>query len=134
MKILLMVIFPTILYTQNHKLSDLFVRSTTNITSCDSLIQFCLNEKTPQQIAYLGAGFMLKSRHSRKLKYFKEGKKILEEIIKKYPSFVELRWIRYCIQMNSPKILNYKQNIENDKSIIETSGSKYQKKIIELYE
>ena len=134
MKILLMIIFPTILYAQNHKLSDLFERSTTNIASCDSLIQFCLNEKTPQQIAYLGAGFMLKSRHSRKLKHFKEGKKILEEIIKKYPSFVEFRWIRYCVQTNTPKILNYKQHLSEDKAMIEKNGNHYQKNILKVYD
>ena len=134
MKIILLIILPTISYAQHYKLNELFERSATNTASCDSLIQFCLEEKNPQQIAYLGAGLMLKSKHLKNLKYFKKGKKKLEEIIEKNPSFVEFRWIRYCIQTNTPKILNYKQHLSIDKAIIQQNGNSNQKNILKLYD
>tara|TARA_B100001250_G_C19257623_1_gene553509 strand:+ start:199 stop:588 length:390 start_codon:yes stop_codon:yes gene_type:complete len=125
-----MILFPLFIQGQNVDFSKLLERSTNNITSCDSLMNFCINEDDPRKIAYLGAGLMLKSKYSRKLKYFKKGKNKLDDIINKYPNFVEFRWIRYCIQKNTPRLLNYKQNIEIDKSIIQQNGTSYQKKIL----
>ena len=76
----------------------------------------------------------VKIKHSRKLKLFKKGKNKLNDIINKNPNIVEFRWIRYCIQSNTPKILNYKQHIEIDKAMIEQNGNRRQKKILKAYD
>ena len=134
MKYIIMILFPLFIQGQNVDFSKLLERSTNNITSCDSLMNFCINEDDPRKIAYLGAGLMLKSKYSRKLKYFKKGKNKLDDIINKYPNFVELRWIRYCIQTNTPKILNYKQHLSEDKAMIQKNGNHNQKNILKAYD
>ena len=134
MKKMIIFLCPLLIHTQNIDLSKLFERSTNNISSCDSLINYCLNEDHPLKTAYLSAGLMLKSKHSRKLKFFKKGKNKLNDIINKNPNIVEFRWIRYCIQSNTPKILNYKQHIEIDKAMIEKNGTGRQKNILKAYD
>ena len=134
MKYIIILLCPLFTLAQNIDLSKLFERSTNNIASCDSLINFCISEDNPRQTAYLSAGLMLKSKHSRKLKFFKKGKNKLNDIINKNPNFVEFRWIRYCIQSNTPKILNYKQHLEIDKAMIEQNGTRQQKNILKAYD
>lgn len=134
MKNIIIFLCPFLMYAQSTELIQLFERSTNNISSCDSLINYCLNEDHPRKTAYLSAGLMLKSKHSRKLKLFKKGKNKLNDIINKYPNFVEFRWIRYCIQTNTPKILNYKQHLAIDKAMIKQNGTHHQKNILKEHD
>ena len=129
-----LLLLPLCLLGQKIEYQKLFQRANLNIESCDSLVKYCESETTATGMAYYAAGLMLKSKHERKLKYFKIGRQKLEEIISKYPNFVELRWIRYCIQTNTPKILNYKQHVDIDKQLILKLGSEFQKNLINKYD
>ena len=56
-----------------------------------------------------------------KISNFKIGASFIEESIKNDPKSAELRFLRYLIQVKSPKIVSYKNNIEKDKAFIEKS-------------
>lgn len=72
--------------------------------------------------AYKGAAIALKAKFAKDRKakkaLFIEGVKLLESAIKSEPNNVEIRLIRLSIQENTPKILNYKGNINEDKKLI----------------
>jgi hypothetical protein len=59
-----------------------------------------------------------------KLKSFKEGVRMLEQEIKLHPNLVELRFLRLTLQENTPKILNYKDNINEDVKAISQGYAK----------
>jgi len=70
-------------------------------------------------IAYKGASIALKAKYAQTLKEkkegFIEGISYLEFAIQKEPNAVEPRFIRLGIQENTPKILKYKDQINEDK-------------------
>lgn len=49
---------------------------------------------------------------------FKESKQLLEELISENFDEVELRYIRYAIQRQAPKILGYYKNIAGDMQVL----------------
>ncbi|MGG8495009.1 hypothetical protein ACQY1Q_01220 [Tenacibaculum sp. TC6] len=54
----------------------------------------------------------------KKLSVFNQGKKKMEQLINKHPDNADLRYVRLVIQENIPSLLNYKKNIEEDKSFL----------------
>lgn len=80
------------------------------------------NETSSEIKALKGALLMRKagllSNAGEKLRTFKEGRLLLEEVIKNEPSNPEYRFLRLTIQERCPKILGYKSNIEQDKTIL----------------
>lgn len=71
-----------------------------------------------------------------KLAHFNKGKNMLEEAIKSAPDNAELRFYRYCTQLNAPRILNYSQNLLEDRLILLRfleAESKNKKKDLDLY-
>lgn len=72
--------------------------------------------------AYKGAAIALKAKFAKDRKakkaLFIEGVKLIESSIKTESNNVEMRLIRLSIQENTPKILNYKGNITEDKKLI----------------
>lgn len=73
-------------------------------------------------LAYLGGLQTIWANHVfspiSKLNTFKEGKKNIEQAIKKEPDNVELRFIRLSVQKNAPSFLGYKSNINEDAEFI----------------
>lgn len=90
-------------------------------------------------LAYLGALQTIWANHVfspvSKLGTFKEGKKNIEQAIKKEPDNVELRFIRLSVQKNAPSFLGYKSNINEDTEFIKENrhqnGSEILQKNIE---
>lgn len=70
-------------------------------------------------IAYKGAAIALKAKYAIGIKNkkdeFIEGVTYIEFAIEKEPNAIEPRFIRLGIQENTPKILKYKDAIEEDK-------------------
>lgn len=97
--------------------AEVFFNKTTEIKSTD-----------PVLMGYKGIAFTLKAKFekelSKKKSNFKTGAEILEESIQKAPENIELRALRMSVQENSPKILNYNKNIQEDKNIIISNFSK----------
>lgn len=73
-------------------------------------------------LAYLGGLQTIWANHLfspiSKFHTFKEGKKNIEQAIKKEPDNVELRFIRLSVQKNAPSFLRYKSNINEDTEFI----------------
>lgn len=90
--------------------------------------------------AYQAAGTCMMANYVSsavsKLKYFKAGKKDLEELILKGKE-VENVYLRLLLQLNVPRLLNYRKNIEEDMAYLESSLAKapidvsYKKTMIE---
>lgn len=131
---LIFYFFPLFVFSQNLDLNMLFERAVINKFSCDSLIDYCSKEKNLKQKAYLGAGLMLKAKHVNssfsKFSFFKKGQRILNDVINKNPKFVEFRWLRYCLQKNAPKFLNYNKNMYEDSLFIRQNGNGQQKRVL----
>ena len=123
MRLIFLFLFPTFIFSQSFELNKIFERAVLNQVSCDSLINYCSKEKNLQEKAYLGAGLILKAKHANspfsKYSFFKKGSGKLDDVIKKSPNFAEFRWLRYCLQKNAPKFLNYNKNLLEDKVFLE---------------
>ena len=80
------------------------------------------NKDNKVLLAYKGASIALKAKYAKQIKQkkslFIEGSKMLENALKSDPNNLEIRLIRLSIQENSPKILNYKSNIDEDKKLL----------------
>lgn len=80
------------------------------------------NSENEVLVAYKGAAIAMKARYAKQIKekkmLFIQGIKFVESAVKKEPKNLEIRLIRISIQENSPKILNYKSNISEDKNLI----------------
>ena len=73
-------------------------------------------------IAYKGAIATLKAKYAKGVKhkkeYFKAGKELLESAVAGDPGNIEIRCLRLSVQENAPKIVGYKEHIEEDKKFI----------------
>jgi|LakMenE18May11ns_1017448.scaffolds.fasta_scaffold9959532_9 hypothetical protein len=72
--------------------------------------------------AYNAAGTMIGAKFEgnpfKKIKDFSKGKNALEEVIEANPENPEFRFIRLAVQLNIPKLLNYRDNIKEDTTLI----------------
>ncbi len=97
--------------------AEMFFNKTSQVTSTDPVI-----------MGYKGIAFTLKAKFEKELakkkSNFKKGAEMLEESIQKAPENIELRALRMSVQENSPKILNYNKNLQQDKSLIISNFSK----------
>ncbi len=79
-------------------------------------------EDSKTLLAYKGAAGTLQAKYAKtigdKKKYFLEGASLVEQAVTAEPSNIEIRLIRLSIQENTPKILNYRKNIAEDKTFI----------------
>lgn len=86
-----------------------------------SLTKVTKNDKV-ELVAYKGAAIALIAKHAKTLKAkkegFIEGVTLVEYAITKSPNNIEARFIRLGIQENTPKLLKYKGNINEDKLFI----------------
>ena len=53
-----------------------------------------------------------------KIKYFRSGRNMLEQSILEDVTSIELHYLRFCVQTNTPFFMNYSSNIEDDKRFI----------------
>ena len=81
------------------------------------------NENSPTIMGYKAMSYFMMSKHVlnpyNKLMYFKKGKLCIDKAIVLDANNVELLYLRYCVQINVPKFLNYHNNISIDKKKIE---------------
>lgn len=90
--------------------------------------EYFLNKKEkisyPELEGYRAVVWFLKAKDFynpyRKYEAFVEGKKQLELLIQRYPSNIELHFLRLTIQDNLPVFLGYNDQIDIDKKFIKT--------------
>ena len=126
-KIIIFILLANINYvfSQDVKhIRELYLTSYNNKSTCDSLSSYLnlFDNKDNTIDAYIGANNLLISKFSKniikKFKYFEEGKKLIEQAIKNDPKNIEIIFIRYLNQINSPWFLNYNQNLGEDRDFL----------------
>jgi hypothetical protein len=79
-------------------------------------------DNEPLMFAYKGAAHMMMAKHVinpfSKMSHFNKGKKIYTAAIDADPNNLELRFLRFSVQSEAPGFLGYKQNVEEDKSLL----------------
>lgn len=74
-------------------------------------------------LGYKGAVELGMARHDsnpfKKMSFFSDGKKHLEEAIAKDHDNIELRFLRLTIQVHLPAFLGYSENVESDKAFVQ---------------
>lgn len=100
-----------------------YMLATTDKDVCEAMIKQLTNHKNqPLHIAYLGAYQSIWANHVinpiSKLSTFKKGKTNLENAISQDNNNIEIRFLRYSIQKNVPKFLNYYQALQADRIYI----------------
>jgi hypothetical protein len=94
-------------------------------SSCKKLLLMLTsyNEKNNTLLAgYKGAATMIMAKHCfspiSKLSYFSKGKNLLEQSINADKYNIELRFLRFALQINIPFFLGYKGAINSDKAFL----------------
>ncbi|MFT5165382.1 MAG: hypothetical protein ACI8P3_000607 [Saprospiraceae bacterium] len=97
------------------------------ISSAQQLEQFIQDLKgiaCEEAQPYLASAIMQKAEYAfmptSKLKYFNQGKKLLEKFIQANPNNLEARYVRVLVQSKAPSILGYKDNIKLDIEFIKS--------------
>jgi len=94
----------------------------TKVDAFYKLLSKVTKEDNSTLVAYKGAAISLMGKQAKKIKekkeLFIEGVSYIEFAIKKSPKNIEIHFIRLGIQENTPKLLKYKSNIEEDKNYI----------------
>jgi hypothetical protein len=104
----------------------LYPKSGNNKEVCKKLYDMLaqIDEKNQNLLlGYKGAVMAEMAKHSKeapqKLKFFKEGKRKLDQAIINDFENIELRFLRLSIQLHTPEILHYNGQISGDRAYIE---------------
>ncbi|MCL5246975.1 hypothetical protein M4I21_14230 [Cellulophaga sp. 20_2_10] len=95
------------------------------IKTKEDLKKFIANTKETscsRATPYIASCTMKKAEYTiwpfKKLAYFNEGKKSLEDYIKQHPKDIEAKYVRLLVQTNIPDFLGYNTRIAADKKFI----------------
>lgn len=108
-----------------NELRKLYIEALNNEVECQKL--FKITEESILEdniIAYsyhaISKILISKFAHNPLFKYseFISGKEMLEKAISLDPNNLELRFLRYCVQINTPIFLNYNEDLESDSLFI----------------
>jgi hypothetical protein len=101
---------------------DTYEKAVYNAQVANDLLEKLNSTNNNTLLGYKGTITMMMAKHVfspyKKLNYFKTGKDILEQALQKEPLNIELRYLRFSIQSNSPKFLDYHSNLFNDKAFL----------------
>jgi hypothetical protein len=89
----------------------------TNENDLDSILSYQTDKSSFIANAYFGAALAMKAQYpflpTKKLSYFSDGKNLIEKSINE-KQVIENTYLRLLIQLNSPKILGYYDDIQKD--------------------
>lgn len=104
------------------KARELYNKSPFDIKACEEQIAFTNNEDHIILKAYFATATIVGTKYInnpfKRIAPFKLGKEMLEELISENFDEIELRFMRYSIQRQAPKMLGYYRNIEMDKKTL----------------
>lgn len=123
----LFLFFSLLMAAQNQNIDWIrknYQKSVTDKKSCEQmLLKFKKEDNSGIRLAYLGALQSIWAKHTRnpieKLKFFKKGTQNIDQYIRQQPDNLEARLIRYSIQTQSPAFLGYRDQIEEDKKLLQ---------------
>ncbi len=132
--VLLFLLFSTSVFSQVINVEEarkLYAKSGENKEVCKKLHEKLaeIDEKNQNLLlGYKGAVLAEMAKHEKeapkKLKFFKEGKRKLEQAILNDLENIELRFLRLSIQLHTPDALRYKGQIASDKEFIQSNLAK----------
>ena len=95
------------------------------------------NSKEPVYLGFLAVGKFFMAKHAfnplKKMSYFNEGKKLMENSLKAEPGNLEVRLMRLITQESVPKILGYSQNISEDRTYLTRSYKNTEDEDLKIY-
>lgn len=103
---------------------ELYVKASTDEEVHSKLVSTLepVEQGSPILFGYKAAAHMMSAQYTynpySKYRYFKEGRSMIESVIRSHPNDVELRYLRLSIQLNLPEMLNYSENINEDKNFL----------------
>jgi len=104
---------------------DLYYKANENKKAAErfyNTMQAMADNEQPLFAGYRGVATMMRAKYGidpfYKLSCFNRGKALLEQAIEQDPQNVELRFLRYCVQCQVPRILMYYDALGADKSAI----------------
>jgi hypothetical protein len=104
------------------RIRTLFNTAHLDKNDCNELIQLTVNSSNEVERAYLAAGLMVSSKYLinpfKISKIFNEGKVQLEDLVSENFEEAEIRFLRYSIQLNTPKFIGYSKNIDEDRLVL----------------
>jgi transposase-like protein len=104
---------------QLYKVADL---SQENATFLHDKLENITKSDEKVLVAYKGAVTSMTAKYEKNVKLKKEvfevGVNLLEFAITSDPDNIEIRFVRMSVQQNSPKILNYHKEVDEDKKYI----------------
>jgi len=93
-----------------------------NAAEIETQLNLVKEQSTEENIAYEGTLLMKKAgfagKPKEKLKLFKAGRSKLESSISNNSENIEYRFLRLIIQEHAPKIVKYRNNLEEDSQLI----------------
>ena len=114
------------------KLRETYMLSQNDVKNCKQLHDLskdCNSDLYPVEFSYniisnlMECNFIINP--FIKYKKFKESTQQLDSIIYLNPKYIEIRFLRYLVQLNSPVFLGYRTNLDNDYKLI-MSNIKYE--------
>lgn len=112
----------------NEQLRNRYASLANNANLCKNTINELTGELQPLQQAYLGASQTIWAKHAfsplTKLKSFKKGTKNIDAAVQKSPNDIEIRMLRYSVQLNAPSFLGYNHNLKQDKQFLQHNKGK----------
>lgn len=111
-----------------HKVRALYGKAATEESDCKKLLSLLpayddANNETLK--AYRASATMLSAQYAwspmTKMSYFKDGREHLQKAVKSDPSNIEIRYLRFTIQTESPSFLGYNDEIPEDKKMLLSS-------------
>ena len=104
---------------------SLYLNAAADETACNKLIGLLSQngiESNSLLLGYKGCVTMMKAKYGfnpfSKFSYFKKGKSLLEKAIDHDAQNIELRYLRFTVQINAPGFLGYRKNIPEDKTFL----------------
>ncbi|MDI9342237.1 MAG: hypothetical protein QM534_16805 [Sediminibacterium sp.] len=89
---------------------------------CEQLIHLTENKNLPVIQAYHAAATMVYSKYFinpfKATQLFNTGKTLLEDLISENYDDIELHYLRYTIQLNTPIFLGYNKSIPEDRKLL----------------
>ena len=107
------------------EIREIFYQATQSSEAADLLNTILTDNVISKDITlqgYKGISLMLLAKYTlnpyKKLYYFNQGKIALDNAIREQVENIELRYLRYTVQLKAPQFLNYEYALSNDLNFI----------------
>ncbi len=95
------------------------------------------DSKEPIYIGFLAVGKFFMAKHAynplKKISYFNDGKKFMDQALKSDPTNLEIRLMRLITQENAPNFLGYNRDIKEDRAYLTKEYMSEDDKDLKIY-